>query len=155
MDFTHIGLVLPDIRQAEDFYRSLFGMEVVCREAITPAGWKTLDQSIGWERANELGLDIAMIVLAKLPFALAIERSNAGEVVAPSHTGLFIAEPAFSKVKTEVLQMGLPYKSDIPQRFVFTDPFQVWWEITSDTKLYTARDRGAGWIDADGQIRKP
>ena len=37
--FTHIALILTPLRQAEEFYRTLFALEVAFREAETADGW--------------------------------------------------------------------------------------------------------------------
>jgi catechol 2,3-dioxygenase-like lactoylglutathione lyase family enzyme len=39
---THIALILSPLRKAEEFYQTLFALEVAFRETETPAGWYTL-----------------------------------------------------------------------------------------------------------------
>ena len=39
---THIALIVSPLRQAEEFYRTLFALEVAFREAEITAGWYTL-----------------------------------------------------------------------------------------------------------------
>ena len=49
----HIALFVPDLRQAEAFFQSLFDMELLGREAELEDGlWYTLPFDKGWEDAQ-------------------------------------------------------------------------------------------------------
>ena len=55
MRFRHVALLVPELRAAEDYYTSLFGMGVLFREAPQEPGgpdaelWATLPQDRGWD----------------------------------------------------------------------------------------------------------
>jgi catechol 2,3-dioxygenase-like lactoylglutathione lyase family enzyme len=39
--FTHIALMVTPLRQAEEFYRTVFALEIAFREAEAADGWYT------------------------------------------------------------------------------------------------------------------
>jgi catechol 2,3-dioxygenase-like lactoylglutathione lyase family enzyme len=40
--FTHIALIVTPLRQAEEFYRTVFALDIAFREAEAADGWYTL-----------------------------------------------------------------------------------------------------------------
>jgi catechol 2,3-dioxygenase-like lactoylglutathione lyase family enzyme len=68
----HISLFVPNLREAEVYYQSLFQMELVGREAELDDGqWYTLPVGKGWEDAEAAGIELGMIALRKGNIALA------------------------------------------------------------------------------------
>ena len=49
----HIALVVPDLQEAEEYYQSLFQMDLIGRETELDDGlWYTLQAGKGWEEAQ-------------------------------------------------------------------------------------------------------
>ena len=68
----HIALFVPDLRAAERYYRSVFDMELIGREAELEDGlWYTLPFDKGWDEAESAGIELGMVGLRKDEFALA------------------------------------------------------------------------------------
>jgi catechol 2,3-dioxygenase-like lactoylglutathione lyase family enzyme len=72
----HIALFVPDLRAAEGYYRALFGMELLFREARTADGWGTLPLDKDWEDAERAGVELAMVALKRANFVLALFRGS-------------------------------------------------------------------------------
>jgi hypothetical protein len=68
---THIALMVSPLRQAEEFYRTLFALEVAFREAETAAGWYTLPPAAGWDDAQAAGISLGLCSLHRDAFTLA------------------------------------------------------------------------------------
>ena len=68
----HIALVVPDLREAEEYYQSLFGMELIGREAELEDGLSyTLSFDKGWDDAQAAGIELGMVALRKGEIVLA------------------------------------------------------------------------------------
>ncbi|HEU4751154.1 MAG TPA: hypothetical protein VFT54_08865 [Acidimicrobiia bacterium] len=71
MRFRHVALMISDLRAAEYYYRAIFGMSVLFREAaMEPGGpqaeaWATLPPGSGWEEAEAAGVSIGMAALQR------------------------------------------------------------------------------------------
>ena len=81
MRFRHVGLYVgADLRAAEEYYATLFDMEVVVREGPAPSSfeWAQLPEDKGWDDAEAAGMPIGMVALQR------------GDVTLP----LFAAEPS-------------------------------------------------------------
>jgi catechol 2,3-dioxygenase-like lactoylglutathione lyase family enzyme len=147
---SHIGLTVPDLLAAEEFYRRVFSMEVLVREVRSGSAWRSLDPAIEWAEAARLGLHIHMVVLTRDQFAVALDKGS--ELGRPTHLGLFVNPPEYELILTEVKRDGLERRETSSSRFLFADPFRVLWEVQSERKLLTAEDMGMGWISVDGTV---
>jgi catechol 2,3-dioxygenase-like lactoylglutathione lyase family enzyme len=72
----HIALFVPDLRAAEDFYRRIFGMDLLFRESDLDGeeSWYTLPLEKGWDDADVAGIELAMVALKREEFVLALFR---------------------------------------------------------------------------------
>ncbi len=76
--FRHVALVVPDLRQAEQYYLSLFDMELIGPEAELEDGkWYTLPPNKGWEEAEAAGIELGMLALRKGDIVLALFPGSA------------------------------------------------------------------------------
>jgi catechol 2,3-dioxygenase-like lactoylglutathione lyase family enzyme len=79
MRFRHVALLVgPDLRDAEEYYSHLFGMEVVLREGpLEPGGpdadlWGQLPPDRSWEDAESADVAIGMVALQREDVILAL-----------------------------------------------------------------------------------
>ena len=82
---SHIALFVPDLQEAERFYKDLFEMELVGREIEKEDGLGyTLPFDKGWEDVKAAGLVLDMTALKKGKFVLALFRGTqpSGQVFA-------------------------------------------------------------------------
>ena len=147
---SHIGLTVADLPAAEEFYRRVFGMEVLVREVRDGVAWRSLDRPVGWSEAARLGVRIQMVVLTRDEFAIALDEGT--ELGRPTHLGLFVDPTEYDRILSQVKRDGLERRETSTRRFLFADPFRVLWEVQSDHMLLTAKDMGMGWIGTDGTV---
>src|SRR5262245_44764176 len=105
--FTHVALRVGSLREAETFYRDLFGLEVAFREAETPDGWATLPDSAGWDDVERAGLQLGLVMLYRGGFRLALEAADTvvgnGRL---SHLGVFVDEPELGRLRAAAVAAG-------------------------------------------------
>jgi catechol 2,3-dioxygenase-like lactoylglutathione lyase family enzyme len=70
----HIALFVPDLRAAEAYYRALFGMELLFREARSGESWGSLPLDKDWADAERAGVELEMVALKRANFVLALFR---------------------------------------------------------------------------------
>lgn len=69
----HIALFVPDLRKAENFYKYVFGMQLLMREAVLDDHkWYTLPKDKGWDDAVAAGIELGMTALRRDAFNLAL-----------------------------------------------------------------------------------
>ncbi len=144
---THIALVVPDLRDAETFYRSVFDMELIGREAARADGlWATLPFDKGWDDAKAAGIELNMVALRTDQFVLALFRGAAspGQVYV---IGLAMPAEEIAGVRAR-LPEGMRGRADSPDRLEFRDPWQITWQISlPGTAFRTAGDWANRWLE--------
>jgi hypothetical protein len=66
---SHVAITVPALEEAEAYYRTLFDMEVVTREA---AEGRQLPRDKSWKDAHASGIDLYMVALRRGEFVLAL-----------------------------------------------------------------------------------
>ncbi len=142
---SHIALFVPDLQEAEKYYKDLFDMELIGREMLEKDGlWYTLPFHKGWEDVRAAGLDLHMTALRKGKFALALFRGTTppGQVFA---IGLSASGEDIESIH-ERLQTDIEIEEFRPDRLEFTDPYQITWQIAVEPVFRTAGDFADRWI---------
>ena len=70
---THVAIRVTGLREAERYYRTIFGLQVAFREAEVADGW-TLPVGAEWEDAEAAGIPLSMCFLARDGFRLVLEE---------------------------------------------------------------------------------
>jgi catechol 2,3-dioxygenase-like lactoylglutathione lyase family enzyme len=141
-----VALVVPDLRAAEEYYRSLFDMQLIGREAQLEDGlWYTLPFDKDWEDAKSAGIELGMLALRKEQFVLALFSGDApkGQVFA---IGLSLPPTEIAGVRSQ-LPAGSEVDTDEPQRLEFRDPYQITWQISPGGDFRTAGDFANRWLE--------
>jgi catechol 2,3-dioxygenase-like lactoylglutathione lyase family enzyme len=74
----HVALHVPDLQHAEEYYRHVFDLDVVTREALNGGNladdttWAQLPHTATWEDAQLAGLEIQMVGLRRDELLLAL-----------------------------------------------------------------------------------
>jgi catechol 2,3-dioxygenase-like lactoylglutathione lyase family enzyme len=131
--FTHIALIVSPLRQAEEFYRTLFALEVAFREAETAAGWYTLPSDAGWDDAEAAGISLGLCSLHRDAFTLALEDGVSSAGGRLSHIGVQVDAQDLSRLRTVAPTLGCQAVQDGPTILVFDDPYKVRWEMTTSS----------------------
>lgn len=125
----HIALFVPDLRAAEEFYRRIFGMDLLLRESEVDGeeSWYTLPPEKGWEDAEMAGVELAMVALKRDEFVLALFRG------APQHGTVCEICFGLAADEIEMVQAKLrdePISSENSERWLrFDDPFGPRWTL--------------------------
>jgi hypothetical protein len=69
-----VAIRVTGLRQAERYYRTIFGLQVAFREAEVADGW-TLPVGAEWEDAEAAIIPLSMCFLARDGFRLALEEA--------------------------------------------------------------------------------
>jgi hypothetical protein len=144
---SFIALFVADLRGAEHYYRTVFDMALVGREAELPDGlWYTLPPGKSWEDADAAGIKLGMLALRKDEFVLALFRGDAptGQVNA---IGLSMPLAQITGVRAS-LPEGTPVIEATPDHLEFIDPYQITWQISLPrTEFRTAGDFANRWLN--------
>ena len=143
---SHIALFVPDLQEAERFYKDLFEMELIGREIEKEDGLGyTLPFNKGWEDAKTAGVVLDMTALRKGNFVLALFRGTKppGQV--------FVIGLSTSKKDIQAIHARLHTDIKIevfqPDRLEFIDPYHITWQIAVDPTFRTAGDFANRWIN--------
>ena len=72
-----VALFVPDLKRAEEYYRTLFEMEVITREAPREDGyWYALPERKDWQDLENAGIEIGMLAVRRDNFVLALFLSD-------------------------------------------------------------------------------
>lgn len=142
----HIALVVPDLQNAERYYRTVFDMELIGREAELPDGlWYTLPFDKGWDEAKAAGIELGMLALGKDKFVLALFRGE--EVIGQVFViGLQMSTEEIARVRAR-LPNGVQVDEGSPDSLEFRDPYQITWQIsTPGNEFRTSGDWANRWL---------
>ena len=146
VSFRHIALFVPDLRVAEAYYRPLFEMQLIGREAQLDDGlWYTLPYDKGWEDATAAGIEPGMLALRNGAFVLALFQGGApqGQVFA---IGLDMFEEEIARVRA-CLPANAEVLEDSAGSLAFRDPYQITWQISAPgDEFRTAGEFAGRWI---------
>lgn len=146
-DFRHLALYVNDLRKAEDFYCNVFGMEVLFREVETSDGeWYTLRLGTGWDDAVVAGVEIAMVVLQRDGFTLAVFEGEPqpGAVV---EIGMSVATDEVDKIDRRLPDDATRLRHEHREVY-FADPFGFRWNVTpTGTRFMSNAEIDGRWLD--------
>lgn len=147
MQVRHIALVVPDLKAAEEYYRWLFQMELIGREAELEDGqWYTLPADKGWEDAEAAGIELGMLALRKGDLILAFfpGPQPPGQVFA---IGLTMSQAQVAEVKNR-LPEDAEVLLDHSRQFNFRDRNGISWQLVPPGEEFLMNGVTDGrWLD--------
>jgi len=142
---SHIAVFVPDLQEAERFYKDLFEMELIGREIEKEDGLGyTLPFNKGWEDVKTAGVVLDMTALRKGDFVLALFRGTKplGQVFAIGlSTGIKDIEAIHDRLQTDI-----EIEVYQPDRLEFIDPYCITWQIAVEPTFRTAGDFANRWM---------
>lgn len=148
LQVAHIAITVPDLEQAEAYYRALFDMEVVTREELGPDGDRQLPRDKDWSDARRAGIHLYMVALRREGFVLALfdEASPFIRELGHSHyrplfIGLSMPADAIARVRG-----GLPAEDWDEESGGFRDRYGVGWQFGGGNFSGTG-DRIGSWLE--------
>jgi catechol 2,3-dioxygenase-like lactoylglutathione lyase family enzyme len=153
--FTHIALLVSPLRQAEEFYRTLFALDIAFREAETADGWDTLPSDAGWDDAEAAGISLGLCSLHRDAFTLALEEGSSSGGGRLSHIGVQVDAQDLSRLRTVAPTLRCQVVQDGQAILVFDDPYGVRWEMTTssydDPRRLSTGARMGRWLSIGQQ----
>ena len=148
--YRHIAITVPDLEQAERYYRRLFDMDVVMREAATPEGDAQLPREKEWDDARRAGIDVYMVALRRGSFVLALV-DGASPAIEDAHAdrrrplfvGLVMREAEIAALRARV-EDGEEWDDDSGG---FSDRYGIVWQPAADAGFAGAGERAGRWLD--------
>jgi len=150
----HVALRVSDLREAEEYYCTLFGAKVAFREARVTDGWRTLPLWATWADAESAGitLRLSMVVREGLRIALTPASEEIEARGRVDHINVEVEAADLLDLRRRSSTLGCSVLLDRPTVLTFDDRYGVCWELT------TAEDQGSNgenlgrWLDVGTHI---
>jgi catechol 2,3-dioxygenase-like lactoylglutathione lyase family enzyme len=150
MRTKHVALHVPDLQQAEEYYRHVFELDVVTREALTSGSltddepWAQLPHSATWGDAQVAGIDIQMVGLHRGDLLLALFPGD------PQPGTLFLIAIVATVEVIASVRSRLPVETSVEvdqdDALTFRDPFGFRWQLCGPGFTGTGDARGR-WLE--------
>jgi catechol 2,3-dioxygenase-like lactoylglutathione lyase family enzyme len=148
MNLSHVAMTVPDLEPAEAYYRALFAMEIVTREALGPEGELQLPPDRDWGDARRAGIDLYMVALRVGGFVLALfdEASPAVRDLGlaqyrPLFVGLVMREEDIARVRRRLSDEEWDDDSG-----GFRDRYGIGWQLSSKRTFVGSGDHSGRWL---------
>jgi catechol 2,3-dioxygenase-like lactoylglutathione lyase family enzyme len=133
MRTKHVALHVPDLERAEEYYRHVFDLDVVTREARSRAdladdeGWAQLPHTATWDDTRLGGIEIQMVGLRRGDLLLALFLGH------PQPGTLFLIAVEAAAEEIASVRERLPHDTAIEidqgDALTFVDPFGFRWQL--------------------------
>ena len=123
----HIAITVPALEEAEAYYRALFDMQVVTREAADGQ----LPHGKSWQDAHASGIDLYMLALKRAEFVLALFSegpsidNESGAPRRPLFIGLHMSPVEIASVRARCCD------GEIWDGHQFRDRYGIGWQLGS------------------------
>lgn len=134
----HVGLAVPDLEEAEGYYRELFDMAVLFREGTLDGRRGKVPDGLDWDTATAHGVEPHRSVLGRDEFVLALVSASVSEPSRPDHIALAIDLADLAPVAGRAASMGCGVE-ERETGAVLTDRYGVEWELTAAESPPTSR----------------
>lgn len=146
--YRHVAISVPNLEEAERYYRRLFVMEVITREASMPDGDRQLPPDKGWSDARAAGITLYMVALRRGAFVLALfdEASHASGQTAVARRPLFVG------LVMDATEIGrLRERLGDTERWDddsggFRDQYGIVWQPSSSDRFAGSGESSSRWI---------
>lgn len=127
----HVVLNVPDLPDAESYYRDLFDMAVLFREGTAEGTYGQLPDGVDWPTATAHGVDPGMSFLRRDEFVIALaDDPEAGEPTRFDHISLETELDDIGPIASRAASMGC----GVDEReavAIITDQYGVEWELAA------------------------
>jgi catechol 2,3-dioxygenase-like lactoylglutathione lyase family enzyme len=141
----YLALYVRDLRAAEEFYRRVFGMELLFRESHKDDDWYALRSDVGWADVDARGIEVGMVALRREEFVLALFRGT------PQQGTVHEICVGMSPDDIETVRAAVPesvIQGTSPLCIRLEDPFGFAWVVRQPETIFRSRGEIAGrWLD--------
>lgn len=128
----HLVLLVDDVPAGESYYRELFELDVLFREAALDGEPGTVPEGVSWDAALEQGVTPYMSFLGRDEFYLAVAgaagHAGTGRL---DHVALAVDDEAFDAVTENATELDCDVEENAPHHRVFIDNYDVEWELNA------------------------
>jgi catechol 2,3-dioxygenase-like lactoylglutathione lyase family enzyme len=149
MRTKHVALHVPELERAEEYYRHVFDLDVVTREALAREDladdqtWAQLPHVATWEDARVAGLEIQMVGLRREDLLLALFPGH------PKPGTVFLIAVVATVEEIASVRSRLPddtaIEVDEEATLTFLDPFSFRWQLCGPG-FTGPGDRNGRWL---------
>lgn len=146
-EVRHIALFVPSLREAEQYYQRLFGMELIGREAhLDDNLWYTLPLDRTWEDAEAAGIELSMLALKRGSLVLALFPGH------PKPGQIYMIGLNMPRREISRLRKRLPADAEVfedrPRAFTFRDRYAIIWQIYESGSDFQSSGEAQGrWLE--------
>ena len=142
-----IALFVPDLKQAEAYYRELFEMEVITRETMQNDGeWYAVPPGKNWSDLEQAGVGLIMLALRRDDFVLALFQGDPmmGQIFA---IGLSMTTEEMAAIKARIPANDI-VQYEAGQMLQFRDEHNIFWQIYAAPYRFQSMGETTGrWLD--------
>ncbi len=141
---------MSDLKAAEEYYSSVFGLKVLFRESAKGRGgphaevWATLAPGSGWTEAEAAGVAIGMVALGGDGMVLALLAG------VPTGEQVYAIGTTMDEDDLDELRGRLPAETVIESQaagwLAFVDRFGVRWQISSSAEFKSSGESRGHWL---------
>lgn len=146
MRYRFLAINVPELRSAEAYYRALFDLGVMFREArVSEADdWLQLRPGQGWADAEAAGMATGMVALGRDDVVLALfqGRPRGGRLFA---VGLLLADEEIAVVRSRLGDSDV--LSSQPGWLEFVDRYGLRWQLAASPEFVGSGTSAGRWLD--------
>ncbi|WP_336361775.1 VOC family protein [Haladaptatus sp. ZSTT2] len=128
----HLVLLVDDVPGGESYYKELFDLELLFREAALDGEPGTVPDDLSWDEALREGVTPYMSFLGRDEFYLAVagasDQQGTGRL---DHIALAVDEEAFDAITERANTLGCNVEENAPHHRIFLDRYDVEWELNA------------------------
>ncbi len=148
MRYRHIAIFVPELYSAEGYYREIFQLDVIVREARVGRGleeWAQLPRDKGWADAEAAGIEMGMVALGRDDFVLALFTGEPSPVQVYA-IGVVVTEAEMAGVASRLPDDTRILGSE-PNWLDFIDRHQFHWQLATGSEFRGSGDRNGLWLN--------
>lgn len=128
----HLVLLVDDVPNGESYYRELFDLTVLFREAALDGEPGTVPEEVSWDEALDGGVTPYMSFLGRDEFYVAVASAEGQQGTGRlDHIALAVDEEAFDVITERADSLGCDVEENAPHHRVFLDRYNVKWELNA------------------------
>lgn len=128
----HVVLLVDDVPDGESYYRELFNIDVLFREAALDDEPGTVPEDVTWEEALERGVRPYMSFLGRDEFYMAVASADGQRGTGRlDHIALAVDDDAFDEIPERADSLDCHVDQNAPHHRTFIDRYDVEWELNA------------------------
>lgn len=124
---THLALPVAAVPEAEEYYASLLGLDIVYRDICVDGEWFGLERYADWRAAD--GATVHISVLARGALVLVLSDEEPSVPPGPCEVGLRVTLADLNQLRIRVAEHGVDFRENSGGAMRFDDRLGVRWHV--------------------------